>query len=45
MSLRTLVPDPGADKVAGVNLAEIPLGNPVTERADGPIETPADRDI
>jgi len=31
--LRTLLPDPGADSVAGVKAPETPLGNPVTEKA------------
>ena len=38
--LRTLVPDPGTDKVAGVNVAEIPLGNPVTEKAMAALKPP-----
>ena len=40
VSLRTLVPDPGTDKVAGVNWAEIPLGNPLTEKAMAALKPP-----
>ncbi|MGB7823172.1 MAG: hypothetical protein WBL22_13325, partial [Candidatus Sulfotelmatobacter sp.] len=40
MSLRTLVPDPGTDKVAGVNWAEIRLANPLTEKAMAALKLP-----
>ena len=40
LSLRTLKPDPGAAKVACVNVAEIPLGNPVTEKETGALKPP-----
>lgn len=30
--MRTLLPEPGAGKVAGVNAAVTPAGNPVTEK-------------
>jgi len=40
VSLRTLVPDPGTDKVAGVNWAEIRLANPLTEKAMAALKLP-----
>ena len=40
VSLRTLAPDPGADRVAGVKVAEIPLGSPVTEKATAVLKPP-----
>ena len=33
VSLRTLLPDPGAERVPGVSAAETPAGSPVTENA------------
>ena len=38
------MPEPGADKVAGVKLAEIPLGNPVTEKETAALKPPLTRD-
>ena len=40
LSLRMLVPDPGAAKVGYVKLAEIPLGNPVARNATGALKPP-----
>lgn len=40
LSLRTLVPEPGAAKVACVNDAEIPLGRPVVVKATGALKPP-----
>ena len=39
-SLRTTLPDPGADSTAGVKVAVIPEGNPVTENATAPLNPP-----
>lgn len=38
--LSTLLPDPGADKVAGVKVAETPLGNPVMEKETAALKPP-----
>jgi hypothetical protein len=38
--LRTLVPDPGAARLAWVKVAETALGNPVTEKATGALKPP-----
>ena len=38
--LSTLEPEPGAGRVAGVNLAETPMGNPVTENATAALKPP-----
>jgi hypothetical protein len=38
--LSTLAPDPGADSVAGVKVAETPLGNPVTENETAALNPP-----
>ena len=38
--LSTLEPEPGAGRAAGVNLAETPLGNPVTENATAALKPP-----
>ncbi len=40
VSLRILVPDPGAARLACVNDAEIPLGNPLIEKATGALKPP-----
>jgi hypothetical protein len=40
VSLRMLLPDPGADRKAGAKAAETPLGNPVTERATAALKPP-----
>lgn len=40
VSLRTLVPDPGDARLAGVNALVTPLGNPVTERATAALNPP-----
>jgi len=40
VSLRVLAPDPGAGRVAGVKVAEIPLGNPLTEKAMAALKPP-----
>lgn len=40
VGLRTRAPDPGIDNVAGVNWAEIPLGNPLTEKAMAALKPP-----
>ena len=40
VSLRVLAPDPGAGRVAGVKVAEIPLGSPVTEKATAALKPP-----
>ena len=40
VSLSTELPDPGADKVAGVNAPETPLGNPVTEKDTAALNPP-----
>jgi len=40
VSLRVLAPDPGAGRVAGVKVAEIPLGSPVTEKATAALKAP-----
>ena len=40
LSLRTLLPDPGAGKVAGMKVAETPLGNPVTEKVMPALKPP-----
>jgi hypothetical protein len=38
--LSTLEPEPGAGRVAGVKLAETPLGSPVTENATIALKPP-----
>jgi len=40
VSLSTLLPDPGAGRVAGVKAAVTPLGNPVTEKATAALKPP-----
>lgn len=40
VSLRILVPDPGAARAACVNEPEIALGNPVMEKATGALKPP-----
>jgi hypothetical protein len=40
VSLRTLLPDPGARRVAGVKAAETPLGSPVTEKPTAALKPP-----
>jgi hypothetical protein len=40
LSLRTLLPDPGAESLTRVNAAETPVGNPVTERAIAALNPP-----
>ena len=40
MSLRTLLPDPGAARLVGVKAAVTPLGNPVTEKATAALNPP-----
>jgi hypothetical protein len=40
LSLRTLLPDPGAESLTGAKAAETPVGNPVTERATGALNPP-----
>lgn len=39
-SLSTLLPDPGAPNVAGVNTALTPLGSPITESATAALKPP-----
>jgi hypothetical protein len=36
----TLVPAPGADRMTGVNVAETPPGNPVTENETAALKPP-----
>ena len=38
--MRTLLPDPGAGRVAGVKVAETPPGNPVAEKATAALKPP-----
>ena len=38
--MRTLLPDPGADRVAGVKAAETPLGNPLSVKATAALKPP-----
>jgi hypothetical protein len=40
VSLSTLPPDPGGDRVAGLKAAETPLGNPVIEKATAALKPP-----
>jgi hypothetical protein len=40
VSLRMLLPDPGADNVAGVNAAVTPDGNPVADKLTGALKPP-----
>lgn len=40
VSLSTLLPDPGAGNVAGVNVAETPAGNPVMESVTAALNPP-----
>ena len=40
VSWRTLLPDPGAESVPGVNAAETPAGSPVTENATAALKPP-----
>ncbi len=40
VNLRTLLPDPGAEMLAGVNAAETPAGNPVIERDTAALNPP-----
>ena len=39
-SLRTLLPEPGADSVAGLNAAVIPAGKPLTEKVTAALKPP-----
>jgi hypothetical protein len=40
VNLRTLPPDPGDGRLAGVKAPVTPLGNPVTEKATVPLKPP-----
>jgi len=40
VNFTTLVPDPGAAKLAGVNAAVTPVGNPLTERETAALNPP-----
>jgi hypothetical protein len=37
---KTPLPEPRAEKVAGVNAAEMPVGNPVTEKTTAALKPP-----
>jgi hypothetical protein len=39
-SLSTLLPDPGADSLAGAKVPETPLGNPVIAKATAALKPP-----
>ena len=38
--MKTLLPDPGADKLAGVKIPETPARNPVNEKATAELKPP-----
>ena len=40
MNFSTLVPDPGAAKLAGVNVEVTPVGNPLAERETAELNPP-----